>query len=355
MKILHIIFAFPTGGTETMLVDIMNLQVAKGHDVGLMIINNLVDEKLISTIDRRVNIFRWNRKPGSGKLLLALRLNSQVRAIHPDIIHLHDPNLPGILRGMDKKLLYTVHDLTLSQRYLRPTIQQIAITEAVKQDILSLNNNAKVTVILNGINTKALKVRSKNSSNPQNGFQIIQVARLDSHKKGQDILIKALGILKLRCIPNISVDFVGEGPDLAMLRELALSEGVGNSVNFLGLKSRKEVYDLYANYDLMVHPARYEGFGLIIAEAMAAGLPVAVPYGGGPYEIIERGKYGIVFKPDDPEAIADVIEHTRNNYGQALTTASYAREKALLSYTLDATVDAYLSLYRATINQTGPD
>ena len=64
MKITHLIFAFPNGGAENLLVDIINKQ-AIYHKITIIIINNIVDENLISKISKNVNIKRFERVPNS--------------------------------------------------------------------------------------------------------------------------------------------------------------------------------------------------------------------------------------------------------------------------------------------------
>ncbi len=347
MRILHIIFTFRTGGAETMLVDIMNRQAALGHTVGLLIINDGVDQGLLSTINDQVEVTHWPRRPGSRKLLLAMRLNAWVRLWRPDAVHLHDPKLPGLLRGMDHKLVYTIHALGLSQQYLRPTVKQVAITDAVRDDVLAMRRMVDIMVIPNGIDVDAIRRRDSERLPAEGEFRIVQAGRLDTATKGQDILIKALGILNRKGEAGVYVDFIGEGADRRRLEELARAEGVASRVTFRGLMTRKEVYNAYADYDLMVHPARYEGFGLIVAEAMAAGLPVAVPVDGGPYEVIDRGHLGETFEPEDPESCAEAIENVRRSYPSALLRAELARSRAAMSYSLNAMVDEYIDLYRS--------
>ena len=59
----------------------------------------------------------------------------------------------------------------------------------------------------------------------------------------------------------------------------------------------------------MFHLVRYEGFGLTVAEAMAANLPVLISDEGGSYEIIGKGKYGYAFKMEDMDGCAKQIEY----------------------------------------------
>ena len=95
---------------------------------------------------------------------------------------------------------------------------------------------------------------------------------------------------------NIDITFIGEGPSRLELQKLADTQGISEYIHFLGKKDRDFVYSELCKYDLMCHPARYEGFGLVVAEAIAAGVPVLVSNSGGPFEIIQQGKYGLYFE-----------------------------------------------------------
>lgn len=326
-----------------MLVDIVNRQASLGHDVSLLVINDEIDPDLVANISPNVAVTLWHRRPGQSKLRLALKLNLWVRHIRPTAVHLHDPKLPGLLHGMDRKVVYTIHDIGLSQRYLRPSIRQYAISDAVMADAMQANSKASVRVIPNGIDFDRIRRRpDRPASSP---LRIVQSARLDMSKKGQDILIKALAIVRDRGFDNITVDFIGSGSDREHLAGLARQLSVYDRVNFLGNMPRLTVYNSYADYDLMVHPARYEGFGLVIAEAMGAGVPVAVPIGGGPYEVIGGGRFGFTFAHDDPQACAEAIIQVVNNYDEALKRATQAQNHAIACYSLAAQVDSYIRMY----------
>lgn len=176
-------------------------------------------------------------------------------------------------------------------------------------------------------------------------FRLVQVARLVAEKKGQDILIRALGILRKRGITNVDVTFIGDGPDRDTLQALALGQGVGTQVHFLGLMARDSIYATLHNFHAMCHPSRFEGFGLTVAEGMAAGLPLILPQGDGPWEVADRGRLCIAFPNGDVEACADAISTLINNYPAAAATArqaiGYVRR-----FDISATVDNYLNLYQ---------
>lgn len=82
--------------------------------------------------------------------------------------------------------------------------------------------------------------------------------------------------------------------------------GLGERVIFLGFKD--DLPDIYSGCDLFVFPSLYDGFGLVVIEAMASGLPVLVSKYAGASEIIEDGKNGVIFKnPKDVESLSEII------------------------------------------------
>ncbi len=115
-------------------------------------------------------------------------------------------------------------------------------------------------------------------------LRLVNVARIYPKQKGQDILIKALAICASECL-DIRCDFVGSPPEgdsvtVGSLKALAIAEGVADRVRFLC--GRTDVREPLAEADIFVLPSRFEGFGLVLLEAMAAGLPVIAADVDGP-------------------------------------------------------------------------
>lgn len=344
MDIVHVIFQMLTGGAETMLADIVNEQVRCSNSVTILIVNRGESADVMSTIDPRVRIVRFNRTPGAMPLLLMARLNAWMLMRRPDVIHLHMHKLTGLLRVMRRRAVFTVHDLNMSMKYAAP-YNMIAISDAVAEDVRSRVAGAKIEVVSNGINTGAILPR------PDEGLHypvhIVQVSRLVSEKKGQDILIDAAKQLRDRGI-DMALTFIGEGPDLNALRERAQ----GLDVTFTGNLPRKEIYARLKDFDMMCHPARYEGFGLTVAEGMAAGLPLILPEGGGPWEIADRGRLAEVFAPGSAESCAAALERTIRNYPGALNRAEAARAHVEARYSVARMVSEYSALYRRLMGKS---
>lgn len=341
MHILHIIYTFEVGGAETMLVDIANGQVERGHKVTLLVVNRGINPDLAAKLDPRVNLVAMNRIQGSAPYLMMLKLNLFIARLRPDIIHGHHHKFGRLVRLRRSRLLLTVHDVNQPMTYCS-TSRMIAITDAVEADVRARVPKARIGTIHNGIRISDVAVRPEGA--PARALRIVQVARLMAEKKGQDVLIRAAAELRRRGT-EVDVTFIGDGADLEMLRTLAREEGVADRVHFDGLRDRKYIYEHLADFDAMVHPSRYEGFGLTVAEGMAAGLPLAVTAGDGPWEVADSGRLCESFPVGDHVACADAIARIAADYPAAAARAPEAR-RYVERFDIARTIDNYLAFYR---------
>lgn len=138
---------------------------------------------------------------------------------------------------------------------------------------------------------------------------ILFVGTLNRHKRA-DAAVRAYGYLKRQWPdgPLPGLFFVGRDPAGVggELRELARSEGVEDTVHFMGCLSDESLLELYDSSRLLVFPSEVEGFGLPAVEAMQAGLPVVVSIHGSLPEIV--GSAGICVDPDDVAAFAGAMQ-----------------------------------------------
>ncbi|WP_099465057.1 glycosyltransferase [Parabacteroides provencensis] len=344
MFVTHLICSFTTGGAETMLVDIVNRQVAEGHRVTLIVINDLVEERLLRSLDKKVQVVRIGRKPGSRNPFLFLYLNIILFRLHADILHCHDCVIGGMLLPIfKKKLCLTVHTVGVSDKYFSCFEKIVAISDSVKQDITKRTLFCP-EIIWNGIHIDRIKKRkSLEVSSP---FRLIMVSRLDHLVKGQHVLLKALDLLVNKYKRPVSLDFVGEGKSEKYLRSLVEEYKLQANVNFLGLRDRNYIYTHLHEYDLFVQPSIYEGFGLTVVEAMIAGIPVLVS-GDGPTEVVGQGKYGYCFEKENAEECAKKIDCIIQDYAGLDNFVYKASVYAGNQYSIQATVCAYQNLYES--------
>lgn len=345
MKILHVIFSLKVGGAETLLVDIINEQINANH-VELIIINSDYDVNLINTIDKRVKVKFFNRLPGSKNIITVLKFNLLLFKINPSIVHFHNHNAINFLKvRFFFKTCLTIHDTKYPLQNIRKYDKLFSISYAVKYDIL-LRSNCISKVIYNGIPFD--QIENYQLIKSPSVFKIVQISRLMHEKKGQHILIRALDIIVNNFgISNIQLDFIGEGDSLVYLMDLVNKLDLELYVNFIGLKSKSNLYKELKNYDLLIQPSLYEGFGLTVVEAMAARIPVLVSNIEGPMEIIDNGGFGYFFNNGDEkdcaEMIVQIINKVRNNEIDEVVDNAYRH--ALLNFDIVQTALNYTNNY----------
>ena len=168
---------------------------------------------------------------------------------------------------------------------------------------------------------------------------VLAVARMYPRKRLDDLL-RAAVILRRR-IPDIQVRIVGDGPERARLERLHAELELADTVVLLGEVSRAELSVEYVSADCFCLPTIQEGFGLVFAEAMAAGLPVVACRAAAVPEIVEDGRTGILVTPRRPDELATAMETVLTNDGLRKDLADHARQR-VEAYALDRVARAFM-------------
>lgn len=349
MKIVHIVYGLEFGGIETMLVNIVNEQVSMGHDISVLCLNKAINRGLREAIDKRVKFYCVGRPISSKNPYYIMKFNYRLYSLKSDIIHVHSPSLAKLflMCFVKNKVCVTRHALHVPQesKYLGLYKYKYSISNSVREDHIK---KAKIdsVVVYNGIDSAKIKTKI-NINKALKISKLIQVSRLDFKIKGQDILIAAVKLVKDRGY-NISVDFIGDGPSFDYLTEQIKNLGLERNVKLLGAKSQQYIFEHLCEYDLFVQPSIFEGFGLTVAEAMAAKVPVLVSENQGPLEIIDNGKYGYSFVNGDAKDCADkIIDIIEQGVDKDMVEAAYKRVEDI--YSVKKTAANYINEYKKII------
>jgi len=135
--------------------------------------------------------------------------------------------------------------------------------------------------------------------------KILFVSRLVREKE-TDTLIRLYKLIEKKGIEHTMI-LTGDGHDRARMEKL-----MPKSI-FTGTKTGVELAKIYASCDIFIFPSVTETFGNVILEAMASGIPVIAANAGGPSDIIQQGKTGILVKPKSETAFLDAIESLKND------------------------------------------
>ena len=123
-------------------------------------------------------------------------------------------------------------------------------------------------------------------------------------RKDVATLLRALAGMPTR----VEAHIVGVGPELRRLRRLARELDLSGRVRFLGHISRAELAREYRNADVFCLPSRQEGFGIVLLEAMAAGLAVVAARAAAIPEVVPEGECGLLFEPGDADELGACLE-----------------------------------------------
>ena len=334
-----------TGGQETLLINIANEQV-KEYEVIVLIVNKDYNENLIRLFDKRVKVVCINRPRSSKNPWYLLKLNLMIWRLHPYVVHSHYEKLVMYLIRIGYKFVYTIHGFKIPPKYLRRNCNLVAISKGIQADVKQ-RANIDSTVIYNGLKVENIKPKhgivAYNADRP---FRIVQVSRLFHKVKGQDVLINAIALLRDKGYTNISVDFIGEGDSKDFLENLAKELNLGK-VSFLGTKSVEYISEHLCDYDLFVQPSRHEGFGLTVAEAMTACIPVVVSNCPGLLEVVGEGRYSQVFENGNVEdcaaKIEDIIKANKEIIQKRVNNAS---KFVCETFNVKTTAANYVNFYR---------
>jgi glycosyltransferase involved in cell wall biosynthesis len=319
--------------------------------------------------------------PGPRRLpSAALRLHALLREHEPDLVHTHlyAANQVGRVAARLRRLpvLSTYHDADYEpivcagnpglSRTTQLLLQLLDIASVVlsRARIVAVSDYvaasvqrrlrvpaSRTTVIHNGVDTTLFRpdMHERAKTRTQLGLSasrrvLICVGRM-TPQKGQTTLIRAMARVR-RSLPESQLLLVGEGgsrPDNeALSGRLALTE----AISFLG--ARWDVADLLRASDLLVLPSLHEGFGLVLAEALATGLPVVAARIGPVPEVVTHQTTGLLVPPSDPEALAGAILELLANESRRARMGVRARADAVERFSLPKMVRALEDLYSET-------
>ncbi len=156
---------------------------------------------------------------------------------------------------------------------------------------------------------------------------LLYFGRLDIFQKGLDTLLEAMALLRRRG-REVELRIAGRGKDAAQVTAAVRDLGLEDSVTLLGAVTEDKRRALYSGAVMQLMPSRFEGFGMVAAEAMAAGVPLIASAAGSLVEVVDAPRGGILVPPNDPEALASAVEKLLDDPATRETLALTARLSA---------------------------
>lgn len=171
-------------------------------------------------------------------------------------------------------------------------------------------------------------------------------------RKGFDLLLQAIASIasdESLIKPHLAI--IGDGEEANVLKHLARSLNICEQIHWLGEQENASIW-MGAGVDLFVSAARDEAFGLVIAEAGAAGLPVVATRVGGVPEVLDNGRCGLLVETESAADLAQGIRRLINNPGLAKAYANKLHQRVKTYYSADRNSQRIVNQYESLLRDT---
>lgn len=378
MKIALIITELQLGGAQRIVIELAGRLAQSNWEVCVitnergLLLQDLrgirgVEVIAVATLRREITPLK--------DLLALVRIMNVLNRFKPDIVHTHTPKA-GLIGRVAARLLHipcihTVHGigcdvsamslvekvyLTCERLAAKLSAVQVMVSEGLRKTSVEhgLAPDGKVRVISGGFDARQfakLPTRSQARAAlglPVNGVVIGTVSCMKTGKRVGDFVEVCKQVRS--AIPNMTAVVVGDGELRQEIQRQIDREGLEESVRLLGW--RRDVPAIMAAMDVFVLMSAHEGLGLVVLEAMAAGVPVVSTRVDGCIEIIKETRAGVLIGRGDTEGGAAAVVRLLNDRGRLERMGARAR-KGVARWNFNAMCERYKEVYWEVCNADG--
>jgi phosphatidyl-myo-inositol alpha-mannosyltransferase len=306
------------GGVKSHVNDLAEYLIAQGHTVSVLA-PSASDENLPSFVTSAGRPISIAYNGAVARLLFGpvafSRVKSWISEGNFDVLHLHEPAIPSISLlacwAAEGPMVGTFHAASSRKKiafaitpFIEPVIEKlnarIAVSEAARET-LRIHLDTDAMVVPNGI--YADRFADATLDPRWSGNTIGFIGRFEEYRKGLSVLIEALPQIVNR-IPDVRVLIAGPGEPETFLEKL--EPHLRNRFTFLGTISESDKANFMASVGLYVAPnTGGESFGIILAEALAAGASVLASDIPAFDSLLGGGAYGTLFQSENPQDLAE--------------------------------------------------
>jgi glycosyltransferase involved in cell wall biosynthesis len=339
------------GGTELFALNIAD-QLSKnfGWDVVVVTTTDGHSEELERVRDGLV-VYRlpyWRKvsnSPLSGSWFW--RIRKIIKAERPDLVNAHSPvpglgDLASLMAGrcpvvanyhcgpMRKgqrwpDMAIWIYENILLRALLLKARRIVASSDFVRDTVLRRFGYKTIT-ITPGVDAQQFHP----ASHPVNSPHVLFVGSLNNSERHKNLAGLLAACKELRgIIPQLELTVVGDGDGRKYYEELAASMGLGGMTTFAGYLERPALAEAYRAAAVFVLPSTKDSFPLVIAEAMASGLPVISTRVGGIPTLVDHGVDGLLVDPTDSHELAKALRIVLEDRALSAEMAAAGRHKAV--------------------------
>jgi glycosyltransferase involved in cell wall biosynthesis len=359
VKVLHLQRIGGIGGSERHVLELLPALRERGMDARFLGLDNTAaaPEPFYEALAAADVPFERLPCPRDLDPRLARRTAVAVRRFRPDLVHTHlvHADVYGALAaaGARARLVSTKHNddpfragrARYGERLLtRRADRVICITEALERfnrEIVGLPAE-KLRVVHYGLDAPPAPWGATGGPDLPPGTPVLLAVCRLVQQKGVDVAIEALARVREQH-PEAHLVVLGEGPLRGELLSLARRLEVEDAVSLPGRVG--DVAWWLRRAAVLVHPARWEGFGLAVLEAMLSERPVVVSAVSSLPEIVVDGETGRLVPPDDAAALAAAVTDLLEHPARAAAMGAAGRALALADFSVERMAERTAGVY----------
>ena len=371
--VVHVCKVAGIAGAENHLLRLLPGLAERGFDVHLLVLGSHTETK-----DFRDRLAETGIPSDRVSIRLPLDpmtvvdLSRRLRVLRPALVHTHlihaDVHGQAAAQLADVPFLISSRHNTdpfrrwtavrfLDGRVMRRVDLVIAISGAVARFVVEVEgaDPAKVRTVPYGLDSPTAQPGANEgtqwSPGPGHHGKVVGFFGRAVRQKGIDVLLDAFPNV-LAAHPTARLVIVGDGQERPELERHARRLGIGGAVEFKGWVDRADA--LMPACDVVVIPSRWEGFGMVALEAMAAARPVVASRVDALEEIVVDGVTGLLVKPDDPASLAAALSRLLADPASATAFGLAGLQRLRRRYTVSRMVDATAAVYRELVPTASP-
>ena len=331
IRVLHV--AEAAGGVERYLETLFKYSKDKVENI-LVCSQNYDYEKFKRLADRVIVLKMAHDIQPSSDIKVERTLRRIIKQLKPDIVYAHSSKAGAFARiadlGLNNKVIYNPHGWAFNMQQSAKKQEMykwverlsahfcdkiVCISDAEKESALreKICKLSKLQVIYNGIDLEEIEKTAPMSRSqlgiPEDAFVVGMVGRL-SKQKAPDTFVKAAKLIKEK-IPNAFFLMVGNGELRDQVEELINRYDLGASFLITGWVDNPTAYMKIMDVGMLL--SRWEGFGLVLPEYMACGVPIVATNVDAIPNIIKDGRNGLVVEKDNSVRACNEVVKLNSN------------------------------------------
>jgi glycosyltransferase involved in cell wall biosynthesis len=368
IKVLHLLWSGGIGGTEEYIISLLNHFDYSKYEISLCFLSEkgVMFEEAKKT--EKAHIYFIGIK-GRFDIMGAIKLARILLRTKFEIIHSHSTNIlsnfvialfrkpirvftehvsPGANVLMEKRKLF--YRLFINSYHII-----FAISGYVKQKLVEdiHIDPDKIEIVHNGIRiekfAESFPPPADHNDKQSNVITIGFVGRMVNFKR--PLLFIEIASELLKRDKKYRFIMVGDGPEMERCKKMINKFGINRYFKLLGY--RRDIPRIYKLFSALLFTSRGEGFGIVIIESMAMGIPVFAVNDGSVPEIVRNGENGILLDSRDPEKMSEQIFEATNNSDLMGSIGKQCVEDVRLRFSIDRCARHMEDIYEKTILSLG--